>query len=592
MRREWPLVAGVVAGWALLVDRGRAFVLMHAPAGFDWSEYLQAAWMVVHRADHGYPAFRNPLYPWLLGALGEAVGSYPVAALLLASVGTFLVVLAAGVGARALASPWAGAVAALSVPFVHDTAVASRWVNLYPLLGGATGMGVALALCAWRWPRVGLALASGLLGGVAWGIDNRALPVVLASFVLVGLGAVGLGAVGPGAVGPGARGSEGGEGSRWGRGRWRFGGLAVAFSLGASVGPVATHVLAIAPSRPMVEQVRLQRENDLRGIVGSGVRTLAEACRDEPKYETPSWTALRRPCARALVAYNLEGLPHRLPFGMTWTLLLLPLCWLPAGRGWRGAVAGLVLTGVAVAPLAFLSAWTMLPDRYVLQFAAPIAMLVPVGVFRFLGTVVPGRVRFWAEAPAALALGLVVAFQVDHGRPPPPLNEDGRYRALAALLDTLHEVLGPDDVLLDCSARGIETALLPRMYHAPPPNLTGNDTIRCMAWLEAPERTSGRRWVVTGVRCPFPPSPPGSLEAADVSRCRSCFAVPGPSLDVRCPHGDRVGHCPVCRDATVPRDRWKLEKWYYSGYSCIDTLLLFRWRGDDSGRAGGSAGEE
>jgi MFS family permease len=551
---ELPLFAGIAIGWHLLRARGRAFTPMRFPAGFDWSEYLPASWMMVHRIDVGFPRFRNPLYPWIAGHLGERLGDYPWAAVVLSSIGMCLVVLAAGLGARALSTAWAGGVAAASVPLVHSAAQASRWVNEYPLLAGVTGLTFAFGACAARWPGWAWTTAAGLAAGLAWGIDDRSIPAVAAAALLVAIGAA----------------------RRSGSIRWI---LPVLFLAGAALGPLSIRTLSIAPKLEPRAQLRAQRENALRGIRDSHIPALVQACATEPLYGLPSIPALRRPCARALLRENLRTAPLELPFGLRLTLLALPFALLPARRGVGSVLASIAVFGAALSSLAVMALWVMVPDRYILHFAAPLAMIVPVALSRLLETAAPRAVAGWLVPPAPVLAGVWAFAGVNHGRPPAPLDDAPQSQALGAMLETLRARVGPSDTLLDCSAMGLETALLPRQYHAAPLNLYGNDMRRCIEWLDAPERRTGARWLVTTVRCPFAPPPPGSPEARRIETCMACTPVPGPSIELPCPHGVQVRACPIGLPRDVPTDRWERIATGYSGWSCLNTLVLWRWKG-------------
>ena len=140
---EAPWIIGVIAGLIGLWWRGYAFVPLPYLSSYDWMEYVPSAYMVTHGVDlGGYATWRNPLYPAILGTVGEAIG-YNEAAWLIASICMALVVFGSGLGARALANPWAGFIAAITVPLINPWAEASRWATLYPMLTAATAMTLA-----------------------------------------------------------------------------------------------------------------------------------------------------------------------------------------------------------------------------------------------------------------------------------------------------------------------------------------------------------------------------------------------------------------------------------------------------------------
>ena len=85
LAREAPWLLGVVLGLIGLWWRGYAFVPLPYLSSYDWMEYVPSAWMVTHGVDiGGYATWRNPLYPAILGQLGELT-TYNDAAWLIAS---------------------------------------------------------------------------------------------------------------------------------------------------------------------------------------------------------------------------------------------------------------------------------------------------------------------------------------------------------------------------------------------------------------------------------------------------------------------------------------------------------------------------
>lgn len=68
-----------------MLVRGFAFRPLPYPASFDWFVHFGAAWDLLHGPPGNSIDFRSPLYPLLLGVLGEKVG-YLDAGVLIASV--------------------------------------------------------------------------------------------------------------------------------------------------------------------------------------------------------------------------------------------------------------------------------------------------------------------------------------------------------------------------------------------------------------------------------------------------------------------------------------------------------------------------
>lgn len=452
---ELPLLAGVLAGWWLLWWQGHAFVLDGAVEGYGWADYLENAWMVTHREDLGYANFRRPLHGALLGHLGEAMGSYADAGIVLSSLAAGGAVLAAGLLARALAGPWAAGAASVAVVSTQVAITSARWANNYTLLAGTSGLSLALAACCARWPRWWLALLAGLSGGLAWGVDSRGLAMLPGAAALVLLGAA----------------------------RARRVGVLLAFALPMAIGPVSQDALWLdGVQRPgPVEQLRFQRSVSLRWARNSHDPVLIDACADEAADTLPTLGTLQTPCAQAMWSYNLS---KRFPAHLPWpagVVALAALALLVPGRRRGEAVDGIAALGGGLASLVAFAWWFPYPDRYLLPFCVPLAVIVPVGLARVLG-----RVRPWALAVGAV-VALAGAWVADptERNTPTKLQFNPQERLKDRVAAQVASVLGDGDAFLDCADFHTATRWLPRLV-APAPPMAKVDEARCVAWLKAP----------------------------------------------------------------------------------------------------------
>jgi len=485
---ELPWLLGVALGLLGLWWRGHAFVPLPFLSSYDWMEYVPSAWMVTHGVDlGGYATWRNPLYPAMLGHLGEWVG-YNEAAWLLGSIAMSLVVFSAGLGARAMANPWAGLVAAVTVPFINPWAEASRWATLYPTLAAATGMSLACgaAFVRWRHP-LWIAIAS-LFAGLAWGIDFRGIALVCAVLAMMLVG---------------------------GKNRW---GLMLGVVATIAMGQLANNAVQIATTKDTSVAVQTQRELEVRLAVESGDMSLVRACHDEPVDSAyPTVHTLMRPCAWAFVKDNLDRATDQAPFGVGLTLLLLPLIGVGRGRGWRDRVAPILVFGAAYGAIFLMAVWARLNVHHFVQFAAPIAMTVPVAIGRLTDAMgersarVPVTILF-----AAGGLFWVTTQGPWAGKPVDDLAKAEQHQLLGWMLGGVGANVNLDggDVLMDCTGLGVEAALLPTRTHAGPPNFQPSATsARCQQWIDHPPKTSGRVWVFTREEPDFsgPPQPPWQM---------------------------------------------------------------------------------
>jgi len=453
-----------MAGWALLWRFGRAFVFEGPTAieGYGWAGYVANAWMVTHGVDVGYDRFRLPLHGWMLGTVGEALGSYADGGVVVASLSMGVVVLAAALAGRALSGPWAGGLSAALLPLVPLNADAARWANNYPTQAALGGAALALAVACARWPRAGLALAGGVAGGLAWGVDGRAGLMALTALALVPLALLE-------------------------RPRATTLALPLLFALGLSLGPWSAARLHVGdePLPTLVEKVEFQRGVALRWTTQRHDDALEAACEGEPPGELPSLAALERPCATEMLRHNVERvLPRHVPLGGALTLGLAGLVLLPGRQGWRGSARSAAWLAVCGLPLLAELLWVPLPDRYVVPRAVVLAVLAPAGLGRLAGSL--GRVGGWLVGPAAIAL-LVYAWVADPAERwrDTALQESraaaARSQATADALDALSAEPAP---LLDCSDHFVATALLPRLTAPWPPQLRVLDGAACAAWLD------------------------------------------------------------------------------------------------------------
>ncbi|MDP7110705.1 MAG: hypothetical protein QGH45_02010 [Myxococcota bacterium] len=471
--RELPTALGLVAGCTLMWLWGHAFVSEGYPSGNGWFDGLITGWEILHGGYTLADDWRRHLHPLLLAWLGERVG-YASAGIYLSSLGAYLLVLGACLGGRALAGPWAGALAALSLPTVKITAEAVRWVTFYPPLAGATALAVGCGCCLARWPRPGWALATGLATALAWALDTRGVAVLPIVVVLL---AIGMSRPQP---------------------TWRRVALPLALALGLLPAPIS-HQRVDSQIVPMDQQLERQRDVARRWIDISRDSSMIGACRD---FTPPAPIPLLGQCSKAILAHNLgKEFRRAAPFPMALTLGCLLLALLPGRTGWRGSLAAAVALGGAAALLAYQGLRIPTPPRYVLHLAGPIAMLVPVGLVRLGRTVSPRLLGPWVAAALAAA-GAIYLLLV--GNPAQSYRSTAQLNASGQLLrdgiDDVRSRLGPADRLMDCTELRVHVALLPRVFLPPPPMLRHVDPERCQAWMEAPEPGEGDSWLLTDDR--------------------------------------------------------------------------------------------
>ncbi len=468
---------GLVLGWFVCWWRGRAFVPMDWPAGFDWERYLRETWAYTHPGTM-VSTWLEPLYPWLLSTLGADIGWAQVG-LLISSAALVGLVLGAGLLGRVMAGPWAGAVAAAAIALTPQLAAASRWVNMYPLLSAFTALGLAGAVGFARWSRTCWVVLAGLGLGLAWGVDSRTITLIPGMVLLVVLGLQGV------------------EG-------WpRRGAQAAVFLLLLSLGPLSHKQLRVMPRESTSEVAVILRGIELSKISQSEDVALREACRGEHAVVIHP-AGLIEPCATELQRDNAPRMDRALPLGLGLTLLLLPLALLPGQGGRRrSAIAFLAL----IPPLAMtwaMSRWIIITPRYMMQVAAPAAVVGPVALVQILRTI-SARHR-WAWLGIAGAVGLGV-WQGSHGPdnrgPRTPLEHSSTYQMMVPMVDFLRTERAEGEGVLDCSESHVAPAFYPRSLIPPPQDHEGHDWLRCARWIrEGPAK--GKGLLLTGTRTRVP----------------------------------------------------------------------------------------
>lgn len=421
-----PLLAGIAAAWVLLW----AFAPPEYgyPVGTDWGQYLSAAeYLWLPRPDTQFPAWRRPLFPWLVGAIGTGVG-YVAAAQALSTLSAAVLVAAAGLIAAILAGPRVGGLAAVAATFVLTVTAAMTWVSPYPSLAAAAAVALAAAVVAAERASLVAAIVAGAAAGVAWAIDDRGLATVGLVGALV-------------AVGP------------WPTWRARAGAAVAAAGVGA--GGFAAIVAAIDPGTahlPLGAQIRTQTAIRTAFLRYDGADpALVQLCR-APGPAQP-WDA----CGRALVAWNLGELLKVRAIPPPWVAPLALAALIP-GRSWRdSAVAAMLLAGSWGALLAG-AGLVAYGDRYALPFVAPIAALTLVGGARVGERLLGWRIdRALAGAIGAAVVLLAWAPARFAALPPALMPPEAQVAEIDRWLATL-----PDGApVIDCTGLHVQLALLP-----------------------------------------------------------------------------------------------------------------------------------
>ena len=196
------------------------------------------------------------------------------------------------------------------------------------------------------------------------------------------------------------------------------------------------------------------------------------------------------------------------------TLLALLLVLLGDGRGWRASLSSLLVFGAGWGALFLMAVWARLNVHHFVQFAVPIAMVVPVALSRTIRTLTFRRAQGTVQALTMLgASAWLWAAGPWAGKPVDDLAQAETHQLLGWMLSgvDMHVDLDGGDQLLDCSGLGVEAALLPKRLNRGPPNFQTSATAeRCTQWIHSPPEIAGRQWLITRQEPDFagPPVPP------------------------------------------------------------------------------------
>jgi MFS family permease len=482
MKRELPLLLGLIGAWALLTEGGWAFHTARGAVGTSWFHYREAAHIMMHPDESGmsWPMWRNNLYPWMLGWMGERWG-FSEAASWISSTATLGIALGAGLAARALATPWVGAVTmvlAVSIPFVCSGV---HLMDVHPTLGAAFALAIGLGLCAARWPRWSLVAATGLVAGLALGLDERGTLAVVMSMGLVLIGG-------------------------WHRGWRRMLLMGLLFGVMASLGP------ALEGSQRSTAQVSLAEDGETTHLFGQLERQaihtvgdiediarwdptspLADACADGVPLSLGDALTLG-PCTRAIWSHNTGKFRRQGSLPPAWLLFLLPLALLPARWGRRSTLAAALVLGPSTVAIVTMLGMVLVGDRYFAPFVVAMATFGPVAVHRIVALVTPRLT--WASAVGGLAVGCLIwptlPTQADMRPEPPAIGG----KIVPWLLDHMDR----EDTLFDCSGENLTLHFLPWnvLQNAPEAHQQHLPRVICGPIIRG--AVQGTQWLVLGPR--------------------------------------------------------------------------------------------
>jgi len=472
--RECPwIVATILSATAIL---GSIPVLNH-PWGSNWPMYFEAA-HYFWDPTAAYFGWRPPLYPLLLATVGKKMG-YVAGAHLIAQVSMVIVVGATGIFARLMTGVWPAVIAVLSIPLLQCAVEGAMWTNMYPPAAAAFALAAAASAAVWRVPSIGLALATGILAGLAWRINHLGL-------VAIPMG-LGMTLVGASRINT--------------RALWL--GLPLMFGLGAG-GVYQADSFVVehwnVPQEDLPTQV-LQRRGEELDRLRSGQADLSRysGCTDLTPKQL-NLHELTNECGQQFVRANYGTLTAE-DCAPSWPTLLwlLPLTLLPSAtrRSWSDTAASVLVFGGPLGAFLVAAAWTSYAEKYAISFLPMMVLIVPMAFTRLGGWL--GHA--FGRVPAGHLIGLIGAavwtiyawpgtttFRAD----PPNINTD--WESVSGEVATwATKELRPQDLLIDCVPLNIDLVLLPVQLST----LEGVSTEHeCMEWVKTPPTSAGQTLMI------------------------------------------------------------------------------------------------
>ena len=425
------LLLGFVWGFSWLWLRGGIFDTSMSPTGYNWTRYLLSGWALEHNP-RLFNNYREPLYYWTLGYLGDFFGSYRAVAIMISSFSITVMLACCGYIGRFFGGAWVGMSAMMVFPWVAIHRNAVGWMNSYPLIGAwmAVMICVSLHISIRKKGLLGVLVLGGLCGLGLW-IDQRILLFIPVSVALLVYRMV------------------------QNRSVWLLIVFALSFGGTWNLGSWSDGRERTLSVETKMEQQRavVQRFQRFRG--------LKESCGHVPKSDLLTVPFLQSNCAKATLVDNVQyrfSMSHVYGTWGWWVMGTMSIL----GFVYHSWVYRLLFFGVCIPSIIWMM-WTPFPDRYMMLMAVPLSALGTVSMMggsllsknRILKGVMVGCVLVWT-------------WQMDW-------NNRERYTELkrssinqmqGLFVEILDKELQDEDYFMDCSRSGIESAFLPNPNHA------------------------------------------------------------------------------------------------------------------------------
>ena len=441
--------------------RGEAWVLDGEGQGYRWPDYIYNAWMIDLQESRLFDPFRNPLHGFCVAKLGNIIGSYNNAAIIISSLSIWVVMLSGAQTVRMWVGDIAGGCTALLIAMSLPVADASQWANLYPMLAGGISMCLWASSRLWVYQR-GIVLA-GLIGGFAWAIDPRALPFVLLIACSIFWNGIQQRAFVPLL--------------------FSFFLLGTGYSLHDGFGMASNHHLDTGAYLRAQKEVVVARMNAHNNPI------LTQKCQQVDTEIVFTVELLNTPCGQEMLQENLDvGIPRQITLPLPIVAIFSGLFLLP-GKLWMGRLLMLgCVWGTALISFATMA----IEERYMLLNTGPMMTIAVLGVLWVISSVSPFR-KLTSLCSVGLVLwGLSLDAQRQELGAMPGTRTSPNNRIWNESARFVKRKLPEDARFIDCSAQSVNLSLLPQhTIDGTPPALfkhmmTSGVAEYCIRWLKTP----------------------------------------------------------------------------------------------------------
>ena len=327
---------------------------------------------------------------------------------------------------------------------VDFVAKSVRWANHYPFSGASIGLSLLGLIWCLKKPATKSAITAAVLMALSCSIDSRGwmvLPLYIGVMVYLGLK------------------------------KHRY--LLVFFMLFAT--QVPTFVRTAFQSDVRHELSWEQIKGFQQQVINRWIRLepkLRQSCLGVKQTDLLEPEFFHTPCSEAISSFNRQyRLPPFLPFSLIWTLIGIGIVAIKKDK------LPAFIISCSGCSLVLLTGSTPLPTRYLIQYAVPLALIVPMGLFYLL----PSKARILK----AMVFGSLFTLQFMRPTSEAARSYNREQSGHIMMLNHLRSWIPKGQPFMDCGEFGLSSALLPHHRYAFPLFHQRQNKQICQLWIKA-----------------------------------------------------------------------------------------------------------